>query len=262
MSADIIASRANELVKRTRALSEAKTRRETGLHFIEGDKLVREALSSGMALMDVFFEEGASDGLPPDLPAETRLHAVTRPVMEALCESKTPQRMCASVQSPALTPPARYPDGLVVVLDAVQDPGNVGTILRTADALGAAAVLLGAGTADAFSGKTLRAAMGSTYHLPLYAGDAAAALAQLNAQGFCCVCGHLAGSGTLPAPGKRAALVIGNEGNGVSDELAGMADVNIKIPMAGHLESLNASVAAGILMYEAQRCKTKSIKNI
>jgi len=131
----------------------------------------------------------------------------------------------------------------------VQDPGNVGTILRTADALGASALFVGSGTADPFSGKTLRAAMGSTYHLPIYTGDAVEAVQALRKQGFTCICGHLKGESTLPRLSSKTALVIGNEGNGVSDTVAEACTL-YKLPMRGHAESLNAAIAAALLIYE------------
>ncbi len=244
----VITARSNERIRQARGLMQAKARRERGLHLIEGEKLVLEAAQSGCALSELFVEDGY--GLPEPLSALSGLvQPVSRSVMESLCSSTTPQHLCAVVKTPELTPPQRYPEGLVVVLDRVQDPGNVGTILRTADALGASAVLLGEGCADAFSGKTLRAAMGSTYHLPLYGGDAAGELARMKAQGFCCICGHLRGSEALPALSGRTALVIGSEGSGVSDAVAAACTL-YRLPMRGRAESLNAAVAAALLIYE------------
>lgn len=251
-----ITSRTNERIKAARALSQAKERRARGLHLAEGEKLVSEALTSGCSIEDVFVEETVLGDMDDNsvlrlsaFSDSTRITPVSRSVMEALCESKTPQHSCAIVRTPDLTPPEVYPEGLIVVLDRVQDPGNVGTILRTADALGACALLVGNGSADPFSGKTLRAAMGSTYHFPIYAGDAATELIRMREQGFTCICGHLHGSETLPALGKRTALVIGNEGNGVSHEVAAACTL-YRLPMRGRAESLNAAIAAALLIYQ------------
>ena len=241
-----ITSRTNDLVKQARALQQAKVRHEQGLHLAESDKLVREALSSGAAICRLFVEEGHA---LPEAADAAEAYTVSRSVMEALCASQTPQHACAVVRTPDTTPPARYPDGLVVILDCVQDAGNVGTILRTADALGAVGLFCGAGCADPFSGKALRAAMGSTYHLHVWQGDAADALDRLNEQGFTCLCGHLRGSESLPPIDGRMALVIGNEGNGVSDDVAARCAL-YRLPMRGRAESLNAAIAAGILIYE------------
>lgn len=237
----IITSRSNERVKSARALQDAKTRKATGLHLIEGDKLVFDAIASGARVRIVFAKKGAAgfDGI------ETIF--VSDGVMDALCAAKTPQNLCAVVETPDAACPQAYPEGLLVVLDRLQDPGNVGTIIRTADALGACGVLLSPDSADPFSSKALRAAMGSTYHLPIYIGSLEGELPKLIEQGFCCICGHLKGSETLPAITKRTALVIGSEGQGVSDETAAFC-TRYRMPMRGRAESLNAAVFAALMM--------------
>lgn len=241
-----ITSRTNEIVKRTRALSDAKARREQGLHLVEGDKLVREVIASGATIDRLFIEDGF--GLPSGCES-VPVFAVSRSVMEALCESRTPQHICAAVHTPDTSMPSRFSEGLIVLLDHLQDAGNVGTILRTADALGAAGVFVGVGCADPFCGKALRAAMGSTYHLPVWQGHTEDALDALLAQDFTCLCGHLRGAEQLPAVTGRMALVIGNEGSGVSDAIAERC-VRYRLPMRGRAESLNAAMAAGLLIYE------------
>ena len=237
----IITSRSNERVKSARALQDAKARKETGLHLIEGDKLVCDAIASGARVRTVFAKEGARafDGI------ETIF--VNDGVMDAITSAKTPQNLCAVVETPDTACPEVYPEGLLVVLDRLQDPGNVGTIIRIADALGAAGVLLSPDSADPFSPKALRAAMGSTYHLPIYIGSLRDALSRLIVQGFTCVCGHLKGSEMLPAITKRTALVIGSEGQGVSEETAAQCTL-YRMPMHGRAESLNAAVFAALMM--------------
>lgn len=237
----IITSRSNERVKAARALQDAKARRETGLHLIEGDKLVRDAFASGARITTVFAREGAAafDGVETVFVSES--------VMDALSTAKTPQDLCAVAETPDVRCPAAYPEGLVIVLDRLQDPGNLGTIVRTADALGAAGVLISPDSADPFSPKALRAGMGSTYHLPIYIGSLRDELPRLREQGFVCICGHLKGSETLPAIERRTALVVGNEGQGVSDETAAQC-VPYRMPMRGRAESLNAAVFAALMM--------------
>lgn len=240
----VITSRSNEHIKRSRALTQAKEREKTGLHLIEGEKLLLEAVESGLEIVDVFVEEGYAVSRPYD----ACVHVVSRSVLESLSEVSTPQGVVATVATPKTEPPASYPEGLIVALDRLQDPGNVGTIIRTADAMGAAGVLLSPDAAAPFSGKAVRAAMGSTYHLPVWIAALEPELDRLIAQGALCLAGDLAGSETLPEIGKRCVLVIGNEGSGVSKPVAARC-VRYRLPMRGKAESLNASVAAGILMY-------------
>ena len=246
-----IESRSNETVKRVRSLSSRKGRLEHGVHLIEGRKLLQEAISSGMTLSEAFFEEGRELEMEA-LPAGVDTYTVTRSVMEAMCDTSTPQHVCATIKTPSLELPQSYPKGLLVALDTVQDPGNLGTILRTADAMGASGVLLSEGCADPFSPKCIRAAMGSTYHLPLWRGKLKEALQKLHHDGYCCICGHLQGQEVLPHPTDRCVIVIGNEGNGVAGEIAALC-VLVRLPMYGRAESLNASMAAGLLMYEVAK---------
>lgn len=245
----LIESTRNETVKRARALANRKGRAEQGLHFIEGEKLVREAIISGAAFADAFVEEGHDLMAAVLAGSGAAVYTVKRAVMESLTLTDTPQWVCATVHTPSAPLPAYYPAGLIVALDRVQDPGNLGAILRTADAMGAVGLLLGEGCADPYAPKPIRAAMGSIYHLPVWQGALETEMQRLREQGFTCVCGHLKGGDSLPNPGERCALVIGNEGSGVSGNVAGQC-YKYRLPMYGFAESLNASVAAGILIYE------------
>ncbi len=249
-----IESRSNETVKRAKSLALAKNRQTLSLHLIEGRKLLQEAISSGMAVREAFFEEGADDEMLEERSAlmerGTAIYTVTRPVLEAMCDTVAPQRVCATVQTPPFAD--SFPSGLLVALDTVQDPGNLGTILRTADAMGANALLLSNGCADPYAPKTLRAAMGSTYHIPLWKGDLYQTLEGLKQAGYVLICGHLDGRTVLPELGENCVIVIGNEGNGVSEDIASLCNL-VKLPMYGRAESLNASMAAGLLLYEAAK---------
>lgn len=244
----VITSTKNETVKLLRSLRDRSARRETGLHLIEGERLVFDALESGVKCEYLLIEEGS--------PLENRAArsgvpfiSVSRAVLEAISDTRTPQGIAAAVKTPELTPPAQWPEGLIVALDRLQDPGNLGTVIRSADAMGAAAVLLSVGTTDPFSPKALRAAMGSTYHVRLYEGELYSELSSLRAAGRTLICGHLAGEEKLPPIGKNCVIVIGNEGSGVSDEIASLCKL-VRLKMYGRAESLNASAAASILIYE------------
>ena len=242
----VIKSRQNECVKAARALSLAKERRELGLHRAEGEKLVREAIASGQIVTELFVEDGFET---PCIPLTVQRHFVTRAVLEAICDTVTPQHVVAIVKTPPSMPPGIYPAGLIIVMDGVQDPRNVGAILRSADAFGAAGVLLSPDCADPFSDKALRASMGSAYHLPVWRGDAAEQLSVMKATGFLAVCGRLDGSEKLPALGPCVALAIGSEGHGASAPILALCE-GYRLPMPGHAESLNAAVAAGIIIYQ------------
>ncbi len=244
---DRITSRTNPRVQQARSLRESKYRRETGCHFIEGDKLVREALTSGAALETVFVREGYPG--ERDFPCE--MIEVTDGVMDALATAGTPQSLCAVARTPVAALPQTF-RGTVLLLEDVQDPGNVGTLIRTADALGAGAVILSPRCADPFSPKTLRASMGSVYHLPVYVADIPAAIRTLSAQGYTCLCGHLKGSEVLPPKTSKMALLVGNEGNGVTDASAALCYC-YRLPMPGKAESLNAAVFGSIMLYELTR---------
>ena len=237
----IITSRANETIKAVKALQQHKERERTGQHLIEGDKLVRDAALSGADLVTVYATEGT------EVPAFAPVVYVSEYVMESISSQKTPQHLCAVVQTPDTGCPAVYPSGLIIALDRLQDPGNLGTILRTADALGASGILLSEDSVDPFSPKALRAAMGSTYHLPIWIGSLPEQLKKCKEQGFICICGHLKGNSALPEHREKCVLVVGNEGNGVSDEVAEIC-IPYRLPMRGKAESLNAAVFAALLM--------------
>lgn len=239
-----ITSRTNPLIKEMRALRERKVRREAGLHFIESDKLVSEAISSGTELSTLFVKEGTP--VPTGAP-EDRIVFVNESVMEALCVSDTPQSVCASVRTPEQGS-LMQASGLVVLLERLQDPGNVGTVIRSADAFGASLIVYSPDTADPFSPKAIRASMGSVYHVPLLCMPVPEAVTGLRKTGFSCFCGHLKGTETMPEHGQNTAFIVGNEGNGVSEEVASLC-TKYRLPMPGRAESLNAAAFASVMLY-------------
>lgn len=257
-----IESRNNEIVKRVRSLLTRKGRQEQGMHLAEGCKLVQEALSSRMVISQAFIEEGNEGTELEYALAESgaAVYTVSKHVIKAICETKTPQWVCAAVNTPKTKLPSHYPLGMIIALDTVQDPGNLGTIVRTADAMGAKGVLLSEGCADAYSPKSIRSAMGSTYHIPLWRVNLNDALQKLHIDGYCCICGHLQGQEALPHLTDRCVIVIGNEGSGAAEENAALC-VPVRLPIYGKAESLNASVAAGILMYEVAKTMHEHIKS-
>ena len=219
--------------------------------------MIREAMKCGLQLKEAAADESCVAFAEELSRMGLRTYLVTRGLLESICDTKTPQGVCASFETPAPMDAESLPDR-IVALDGVQDPGNVGTIWRTADAAGFEALLLGAGSADPLSPKVQRSAMGSGFRIPFAQSESLAeTLIQLREKGWHVIASDLQGAdfyarGDL---GERFVLVIGNEARGISDGVKDAADVRLKLPMRGGAESLNAAVAAGIMMYELMRGK-------
>ena len=249
----------NPTIRRLKALKDKKAREEAREMLVEGEKLMREAAQLGLPISDALFDAALAVKFA-DLARDmerlgARVYAVPRRLLEAVCDTKTPQGACAAFGLPAFFDAEHAPERLVV-LDGVQDPGNVGTIWRTADAAGIGGLLMSAACADPFSPKVQRAAMGSGFRVPVsMTDDLPEMLAALRARGYRVIASSLHGAPFYEnAPhGGRFALVIGNEARGVSEAVMETADVRLKLPMRGGAESLNAAVAAGIMMYELTR---------
>jgi TrmH family RNA methyltransferase len=246
----------NPLIQRLRALKTSEGRASQQLFLVEGEKLMREAAAL-LAPAAALFEEGLDFG---DLPEALRRKGartliVPRRVLEAVCDTRTPQGACAAFAPPAPLDLAVAPDR-IVALDGVQDPGNLGTFWRTADAAGFQALIAGPGCAEALSPKVQRAAMGSGFRVPMArVEDLPAALRALAARGYAVVATSLEGEPfyqRAPLP-DRFVLVIGSEARGVSPDGLAAATAALKLPMRGGAQSLNAAVAAGIMMYELCR---------
>ena len=245
-----ITSLHNPLVKRMKSLLSARGRRQEGAFIAEGEVMIREALLSGLTPEAGIFQ--AESPLAEEL--ETRgaqAFTVPRSVIEAVCDTKTPQGQAAVFRLPESAPLPREA-AKIVALDGVQDPGNVGTIIRTLDAAGLDGLLLGEGCPDVFSPKVMRSTMGSAFRVRHEECVLAERLKELKNEGYAVISSALDGedmyscSRSVP---ERFVLVIGSEAHGVSPEVQAMSDIRLKIPMRGRAESLNAAVAAGILMY-------------
>ena len=254
---DRITSAKNPLVQRLRDLKNARTRRAEGLFLVEGEVMIREALACGLILREAVADEGRAEFAEELAAAGHPVSLVTRNLMESICDTRTPQGVCASFEIPEPLKLGDLPDR-IVALDGVQDPGNVGTIWRTADAAGFQALLLGAGGADPLSPKVQRAAMGSGFRVKYALADPLSdALAELRRRGWRIVVSDLKGEDFFARGelGEKFVLVIGSEARGISEAVREAADVRVRLPMRGGAESLNAAVAAGIMMYELMRGK-------
>ena len=252
---DRITSAKNALIKGLKALNSRKGREESGRFLVEGEVMLREALKCGLTPREVLAEE-AFVPLAEALQARgARAFVAPRSLLEAVCDTRTPQGVCASFDVPRPLPLREAP-ARIVALDGTQDPGNVGTIWRTADAAGFTGLLFGEGCADPLSPKVQRAAMGSGFRVPfMTADDLPSALAALRGRGWTVLASDLRGGDFYhrPDPGERFVLVIDNEARGISDATRRAATALVKLPMRGGAESLNAAVAAGIMMYELTR---------
>lgn len=243
----ILTSVKNPQIASLKTLKNRAAREAAGLYLVEGVKMAREAVSRPGLAQSLYVTEEA---LPLFEGAPCPVVCCAAHVLAALCETKTPQGVVCAVRLP------REEETLgdrVVVLDGVQDPGNVGTILRTADAAGFTGALLSEACADPYSPKALRATMGSIFRMPIRtAQDLPAALEALKGEGFSILSSQLDGEPFFSrrGVGKRFGLVIGNEGNGVSQPVKALATHRLALPMRGGAESLNAAVAAGIMMYD------------
>ncbi len=253
----LITSLANDKVKHARSLSLKKNRAAYRQFVVEGTRVLEEAERAGAMPALVFFEPEAiaadrrAQTLVAHLQARTReVYAVSPVVLRALAQTETPQALVAVYPFPDL--PISPTPIFQLVLDAVRDPGNLGTILRTAWAAGVDAVLLAPGTADPFNPKVVRAAMGAQFFLPLVSkawNEIADSLASIPRVYLADARGEM--SYTVADWSAPRALIVGGEAEGASEYARRLATARVFIPMPGQAESLNAAIAAGILLFEA-----------
>lgn len=247
---ELISSLHNPKVVRWRSLKEKKGRDAAGIFLAEGPKMVAEALNAGFAAEAVLVRSDFH--VPFPLPSGVPVYELPDHVFRSVCDTRTPQGLAAIIRFTALP----LKGSLLVALDGLQDPGNMGTVIRTADAAGFDGVIVGPDCVDVFSPKVLRATMGSVFHVGLsFPPSLPEALRNYRDEGFAVISSQLDGDPFFSrAPvAPPLVLVIGNEGNGISAEVRSLATHRLRLPMRGKAESLNASVAAGIMMYDLVR---------
>lgn len=247
--ADVITSNNNEFIKYARSLKAKKARSESGTFLIEGEKCVAE-LAQYMpgAAKSVIVIKGKYESLAQELKANgAHVYYVSESVLDSVCESKTPQGIAAIASIPVY---GGVYSGFIVMLDDVQDPQNIGTIIRTADAAGCSSVVMSENCADSYSPKAVRASMGSIFHIPVIKSDLKQYINKLLPLGYDIACADIRGDTEFNLHWENTCLIIGNESRGISEEISDFATKHIKIPMYGKAESLNAAVAAGILIYK------------
>ena len=254
---DIISSTKNEKIKELAKLQTAKGRKKSGLYLLEGEHLVEEAIKE-KALIELIVVSSNRMKAYHYLLEQTvvQVLVVSQEVFQKLSMTETTQGILAAVKIENQTGlPCR---GRVVVLDAVQDPGNLGTIVRTADAAGFDAVVLGVGTVDLYNDKVIRSMQGSHFHIPVFQADLREYLPALKNQGVevaVTALHHDSKDYSILQGKSDIAIVVGNEGQGVSSEVIDLADVVVTIPMFGKAESLNVAIASALLMYKTKESK-------
>jgi RNA methyltransferase, TrmH family len=251
----------NAELKRLRGLAQRRARLETGLFLVEGVRLVEDLLASGVvprvALIAPSLEDTArGEQLGRRLREAVRTETLAEHQLQSVAATETTQGVVVVAEIPRVSLedvplPHR---ALVVLLDAVQDPGNFGTIVRSADAFGASLVCALPGTVDPWNPKAVRAAAGSSLRVPIVEAGTESVVDHLKGEGFVVLGadadGQAVGAAGVPA---RTALVLGNEGAGLSDAVTPYLDARLAVPIRGAAESLNVGVAAGILLYLLSR---------
>lgn len=253
-----IRSKDNNTYKSALKLIKKKYRDETGLYLLEGVKPLEDALALGIKVKNIFLCEGMQRA---DVFSEDLCMMLDEKLFVKLSDTGTSQGVIAVVQQrrysfEEFAAAADGGTGNIIVMDRLQDPGNIGTIVRTAEAAGYRGIIMVAGSGDVYSPKVVRAAAGSLFRMPvIWAADAEDAAAMVKKMGrkLTVTCLEDAVNCFDADLSENVALVIGNEGRGVSERLLALSDIRVKIPMAGSIESLNAAVAAGILMYQSQK---------
>lgn len=253
----IIRSTSNSRYKHIKSLSQKKNRSKYGEYTVEGIKSVHDAVVSQKNVSVIAVSEDFYSEEKFDYPKDVELLVFETSIFNKLCDTFTPQGIIAVIKAEDKTVEFDL-DKPYIYCDNVTDPGNMGTIIRTADAAGFGGVILSKGCVDIYSPKTVRASMGSFFNIDIIAEKDAEFLRTLKNKGFNLYGGFL-GSNTIPYTNadftKPSIIIVGNEANGISDEVMRMCQ-GVKIPIHGNAESLNVSIAAGILMYELVRQRT------
>lgn len=258
----MIESSANGKYKNIRKwIRQAKARRQDHVFVVEGWKMVREALERNLVLRLYCSQSEqlrCQDMLDSRQCQNIDLEPISDALFAQLSDTVTPQGILGVVKMPVYSweELCDLPEAALLFLENIQDPGNLGTMLRTAEGAGMSGVILSGDCVDLFNPKVVRATMGALFRVPYYiCGNMVEEMQLLQEKGFHFYAAHLQGKRifTEESYEGRVGILIGNEANGISDRVARQADTRIKIPMEGELESLNAAVSAALLMYEVHR---------
>lgn len=254
----MITAASNSRIKRLVQLNQkAKTRREEGVFVVEGAKMFLEAPEK--KLREVYVSESFLEKCScRERLEQTGYEVISDQLFAKISDTCTPQGILCIVEQfhYNMNELLQKQNPVFLLLENIQDPGNLGTMLRTGEGAGISGVIMSRDTVDLYNPKVIRSTMGSIYRMPfLYAEDFEEAVRKVQRTGASVYAAHLKGKTSYVRQDYRkgTAFLIGNEGNGLKEETARLADVYIRIPMEGQVESLNAAVAASVLMYEAHR---------
>lgn len=258
----VITSKDNEIIKEIRKLKEKKYRDISGEYIIEGIKLIEEAIAEGAKISKIVVcEDCVKDGsIEQNLLYEIAKYDcvyVSEKVFSVLTDVKTPQGILAIIKKRAQHEEIDFKENIIIALDGIQDPGNLGTILRTLDSAGLKQIILSKECADPYNPKVVRSTMGAIFRINIIeTEDFEQELNKIKKHKFKILATSLEESKSIyNIDYNKKVIVIGNEANGVSKEVLDLADGKVKIPMLGKTESLNAAVATGIIIYEYVRRK-------
>ncbi len=257
----MISSTANARVKNIVLLQKkGRERKKQGLFVIEGRKLFEEVLRDAPEAIDEIYvtEEYLENSLQNEVLSNVHYEVVSETVMKTMAETMEPQGVLATVRIPHYDKEKllQKKDAVWIALEDLRDPGNLGTILRTAEAAGVTGVILSENSVDMYNPKVVRSTMGAIFRVPhFYTEDFMREMNDLKKEGAVLYAAHLLGNQYYDEPEYtgRTVILIGNEANGLSEDAAQMADCLVKIPMEGKAESLNAAVATSLFVYEAYR---------
>ena len=258
----MITSTSNQKVREVKQLQKkSRLRNEQGVFIVEGIRMVREIPLA--QIVQIYVSEEFYRKYREELPQGIKPEMVSSQVFAAMSDTKTPQGVLAVVRQSSYRIEEMLRDGQaqILVLDNLQDPGNLGTIFRTAEAAGVTGIVMSSDCVDIYNPKTVRSTMGAIFRQPfVYVEELTESISRMREGGVQVYAAHLEGKNTYDAEDYRGktAFLIGNEGNGLRPQVAACADSWVRIPMAGQAESLNAAVAAAILMFEVSRQRRTS----
>ncbi len=245
----------NAKIKSVKKLHTRKGREKLGSFLIEGEHLVEEAIEANVIINEIFVEESFQIPKKWEL-TNIPIYLVPDKVMKEVSETETPQGVAAVCELLGRKPLTVQEDGKYLLIDQVQDPGNLGTIIRTADSAGLSGVILGAGTVDVYNSKVIRSTQGSLFHLPVVKADLVEWVEKLQKDNIPIYGTALNENAKVynRVPAQQSfALIVGNEGSGLSEQLLKLTTDNLYIPIYGKAESLNVSIATGILLYHLRK---------